>query len=108
MSIKQPCYSWMNFSRLAHCKMGKYSEEQGRRIASHLGNLSPNQRAVISALAKMPTDTPTGKDIQLKTRLSNASLVQALQVLRNKDIIYADENGIQRPLDPVIEYLLKE
>lgn len=43
-----------------------YCDEQRPRVASELGQLSPNQRAVIRALAKWPTTMPTGKDFQQK------------------------------------------
>ena len=38
--------------------------------------------------------------------MSSGSVVPALKTLRKKDMVYVDNNGIVKVLDPLIKYLL--
>lgn len=86
----------------------EFANEERHRVAFELATLSPNQRAVIAELAKNLTEQPSSKEFLSRVRLSSASNTQALKVLQEKDLIYRDENGLMRSLNPVIEYIIKQ
>lgn len=90
---------------LIHHVWESYCQEQRSRVSGGLSSLSPNQRAVVRSIAKHPTQQPMSAHFQQYTGLSTASLAQSLKVLRDKDIIYEDDDGYHRLLDPVIESL---
>lgn len=85
----------------------EYANDEKRGLTSELSRLSPNQRAVITALAKTPAEHPTSKDSLIKVRLSPASNQQAITALINKDMVFKDCQNLYRPLNPVIEYIIK-
>lgn len=84
-----------------------YIQEEHNRIATEITELSPNQQAVLLRLAIQSTDKPTGKAFLLKTKLPGTSVVQALQVLSEKDFIYRDQKNFWQLVDPAIIYFLK-
>lgn len=85
----------------------EYVLEERNRFSREVSALSPNQRAVLAALAASPTDKPLSKDFLSSVRLAGTSVAQATQVLLENDTIYRDENETLRLLDPALEsYLL--
>jgi uncharacterized protein len=76
-------------------------------IIGEILDLSINQKKCLNALAKRPTQEPLGKDFQQATMLPLSSLKQVINVLLKRDIIYKDENGYLRILDPALSYLLR-
>lgn len=75
-------------------------------IISEIIELSLNQKKCINALAASPTKEPLGKTFQRKTNLSLSSLKQVIDVLYDRDIIYKDDSGTVRVLDPAVSYLI--
>ena len=66
-----------------------------------------NQKKCLNALVDSPTQEPFSQSFQAKTKLSLSSLRQALDALIKKDIIWKDESGYLRVLDPAIAYFMK-
>jgi hypothetical protein len=83
-------------------------EEEWPRVANELLSLSPNQRAVLLFIAKEPTSQPSSHEFLQKTRLSGASMKQSLEVLLAKDLVYKDDAGFFRPLNPIITYVFRQ
>ena len=86
----------------------KYVDEEQYRIAAEISTLSPNQRAILRGLAFSPTNEPTGKEFSHFVRLSITSISQAVKILLEKDLLYKDNQGLLKILDPAIDTLLKE
>lgn len=74
--------------------------------ASEVSQLSPNQRAVLAALAAEPTSKPTSREFLSRVRLANASCAQAVETLTQRDLVFRDETGFFRILDPALERYL--
>lgn len=70
-------------------------------------NLSTNQRALLLALAKQPTSSPTSQEFLTLTGLASASANLAMQVLLEKDLIYINKQNLFCVLDPLLEFTLK-
>ncbi|MDX1433966.1 MAG: hypothetical protein R3286_16105 [Gammaproteobacteria bacterium] len=79
-----------------------FTTEESGWLAREVAALSPNQRAVLAALATEPTDKPQSKAFLTRTRLAAASNAQALQVLLERDLVYRDDDGWLRVLDPAL------
>lgn len=77
-------------------------------IISETLDLSINQKKCLNALANYPTEAPLSGELQRRAKLSPSSLKQALDVLIKKDLVYQDESGVTRLLDPAINFLLKK
>ncbi len=75
-------------------------------IVSDIIDLSANQKRIINCLATDPTSEIRGKTFLLKAKLSPSSIVQSVKALEAKDIIYRDEDGDYRILDPAIRFYL--
>jgi AAA+ ATPase superfamily predicted ATPase len=76
------------------------------RIVKDIVELSPNQRSIMNALARFPTNEPTGKEFLTRTRLSSASANLALKTLVEKDYIYYNKRGEVHIVDPAIKKYL--
>lgn len=85
-----------------------YAQEQRSRIVSELAVLSPNQRAIVNGLAQNPSTQLTSKAFLQEIELSSASAIQALKQLQEKDVVYRDEEGKLRLLDPIIQYFISQ
>jgi len=80
---------------------------QNRHITSReMERLSPNQRAVLRCLAQTPTDQPRAKAFVRRTRVSSASVGQAVRILEEQDLIKADPDGRWMVSDPVMQWSL--
>lgn len=84
-----------------------FTAEESSWLAREVAALSPNQRAVLGALATEPTDKPQSKAFLTRTRLAAASNAQALQVLLERDLVYRDVAGMLRILDPALARYLE-
>jgi hypothetical protein len=77
-------------------------ETRGRLVG-----LSPNQRKVLAALARNPTDQPQSQAWRRGLGIAPSSLGQALEALDQQDLVHVDESGVHRLLDPVVEAFLR-
>ena len=78
-----------------------------RHIISHdIMQLSINQRRVVSALAANPICEPFSSNFVIPLKLSTSSVQQAIEVLLKKDVIFVDEEGYYRVLEPAVSYYL--
>ena len=78
-----------------------------RHVVNHdLMNLSLNQRKVILALAKSPTQAIQSVDFTAPLKISTSSAQQALETLMRKDLVEIDPQGFYRVLDPAMRYYL--
>jgi len=84
-----------------------YVRQEARWLAHEVAELSPNQRAVLAALAQEPTAHPQSKGFLARTRLAGASNAQAVSVLTERDLVYRDEHQRLRVLDPALERYLQ-
>jgi len=85
-----------------------YVAEEAARIGSELVSLSPNQRAVLAAIAAEPTAEPRGRAFLERTRVASTSVGQALAVLLERDLAFRDPESRYRVLDPAMEWSLRE
>ena len=86
----------------------KYVQSEQSRIAYELARLSPNQRAVIRALATEHINQPGSQYFLEKVRLPTTSASQAIEALTAKDIIYKDQDGYLAVLDPAVGYFIAQ
>ena len=75
-------------------------------LQRELERLSPNQRAVLVNLAQTPTAQPRAKSFVARTRVSSASVGQAISILFAQDLIETDIDGAWRVKDPVLQWSL--
>jgi len=74
---------------------------------SLLTELSLSQKAVVSQLAKSPTKEITGKRFLISTNLASSTARTAKQQLEKDDVIYSDEDGVWRVMNPCLATYLK-
>lgn len=78
-----------------------------RHIISHdVMELSPNQRKILTALARTPVKEIQSTHFIAPLKISASSAQQAVAVLLNKDLIYKCKEGFYRVLDPAVRYYL--
>lgn len=75
-------------------------------IISDIIELSANQKRIITHLAQFPTSEIRGHAFLMKTKLAPSSIVQSVESLQNKDIIFQDKEGIYKLLDPAVRHYL--
>jgi hypothetical protein len=75
-------------------------------LVSDIAFLPLNQKKVLQSLASNSTDAPYASEFCLKTKLPAASVRRAFEYLLKKDIVYRDDAGIYRLLDPAVRYYL--
>lgn len=75
-------------------------------IISEVIDLSINQKRIVNCLAREPVTEIRGKEFLLTTKLSPSSAAQAVETLEEKDIIFQDEQGFYKLLDPAVRYYL--
>ncbi len=85
----------------------QYIETHKGMIVSDIVSLPLNQKKVIQALAESPTTEPYAHEFCLKTKLPSGSVRRALEYLLKKDIVYIDEQGCYKLLDPAIQHYLR-
>lgn len=71
-------------------------------FVSELLSLSNNQRNILTYIAQNPTAHPSHQEVSHSTGISDASIRQAIRVLKAKDYLYRDKQGILRILDPAL------
>jgi len=80
---------------------------QQHHISSRqMEHLSPNQRAVLRCLAETPTDQPRAKAFVARTRVSSASVGQAIKILAEQDLVKLNPDGVWSVADPVMQWSL--
>ncbi len=81
---------------------------ESRRVREEFTRLSPNQRAMLTVIARTPSSEPTGKEIISHARLSSSSAKLALEYLFDNDWIYRQSDGVIYAIDPVIAAWLQQ
>lgn len=84
-----------------------YVMEEQYRIANDLAPLSPNQRAILIALALNPTSEPTSSVFLTAIRLPATSTSLAIKTLMEKDLLYRNEENLLCLLDPAMETFIR-
>lgn len=83
-----------------------YVKTQRQIISYDSQSLSNNQRKLIVALAKNPTNEIQSIDFIGPLKISSSSAQQALTVLINKDLVYKTKDDYYKILDPAMRYYL--
>ncbi len=86
----------------------RYVEENKRRVATRVLELSLAQRAMLAAIARQPTPHPAGQEFLRQVRLPASTGLQAKGVLEREDLIQQNEAGVWEPVDPVLAAYLRE
>ncbi len=68
--------------------------------------LANAQRAVLAALAQQPTDKPTSQRYLGQFGIAGSTMLQAIDVLADKDFIRRDANGVYEVVDPLVKGFL--
>lgn len=68
--------------------------------------LANAQRAVLSALAMNPTDSPTAQSYLGQFGIAGSTMVQAIEVLIEKDFLRRNEQGYYEIIDPLVKGFL--
>lgn len=84
----------------------EYVDSNRKAISSDISGLSLNQKRMIATLAAMPGSAVFGKEFSDYADLSTSSIRQVLEVLTAKDIVYQDDEGVYRLLDPALRYFV--
>lgn len=85
----------------------EYIYTERGRISRELSYLSFGQRKVLTALAFGHTKELTGKPFLQKIDITGPSVISALEVLENKDLIGQKEDGSYFMIDPLMKYSLQ-
>jgi hypothetical protein len=85
-----------------------YVEENKRRVAVRVLELSLAQRAMLAAIARQPTSHPASQEFLSKVRLPASTGLQAKGVLEREDLIQQNEDGVWESVDPVLATYLRE
>lgn len=84
----------------------RLTEYHRHRFAREFERLSPNQRSVLLAIAETPTNQPRAKAFVRRTRVSSASVGQAIRILAEQDLIETDADGVWQVKDPLMQWAL--
>ncbi len=84
----------------------EYVDSNRKAISSDISGLSLNQKRMIATLAAVPGSAVFGKEFSDYADLSTSSIRQVLEVLTAKDIVYQDDEGVYRLLDPALRYFV--
>ena|SRR3990167_2155559 len=87
-------------------KWHNYVKNQRAIITHDVGELSSNQRKILTALAKSPTKEVQSSAFIGSIQISTSSAQQAIDVLLRNDMVYKDSEGNFRVLDPAVRYYL--
>lgn len=81
------------------------SEE--RRLVEELDKLTISQRLILKGIAhEADLQAPTAAYFLNKVKISSGTVSPILKALEKKDMIYVDQNGATKVLDPLLKYLL--
>ncbi len=83
-----------------------FTSSNKTNIISDIIDLSVNQKRIITCLAQAPTSEIRGHDFLMRTKLAPSSIVQSIESLESKDIVFHDTNGVYTLLDPAVRYYL--
>lgn len=83
-----------------------YVKNQRYIISHDVSELSPNQRKILTALAKAGTKEIQSTEFTVPIKISPSSAYQAVEVLMRSDMVYKDNIGVFRVLDPAMRYYL--
>lgn len=81
-----------------------FIEVNKNNIISEVLDLSINQKRVLNCLAQEPVQEIRGKEFLLKVKLPPSSIVQAIEALESKDLIFKSDAGFYKLLDPAVRY----
>ena len=84
----------------------EYINQQKNWITADIGHLTLNRRKVITALAYEATKEPQGAYFSERTGLTPSCTKKSLTDLIKLDMIYCDNKGYYRIIDPAIAYFL--
>ncbi len=84
----------------------EYIQNERSVIASDISTLSNNQKIVLKYFAYHPSNQPYGNKVLIATKLTSASLKQAIGKLVEKDMLFTDDLGFLRILDPAMQTLI--
>lgn len=85
-----------------------YVSQQRDWISNDLTQLTLNRRKVLTALAYQPTELFQGQEFSALVGLAPSSINKCITDLRKLDMIYQDNNGYFRVLDPSIAYFIRK
>ena len=85
----------------------QYVVTERPNVVKELSALSSGQVKLLIAIASEIKTKLTSKDFLQKVNLTSATVVQALNVLAEKDYIYQDDQGIYNLVDPLIKTTLQ-
>jgi len=83
-----------------------YVKEHLKQTRIMLSNLSAGQLKILILIALGYNREMTGKVIQKKINITSPSIVAALNVLENQDMIEKNEDGSYRAIDPAVKTTL--
>ena len=83
-----------------------YIEVQAPWITDDLSRLSPNQRNILAAIAYGHVTEPFSQEFSAMVKIAASSIKKSLNILCRDDLIYKNEIGEYRVLDPAIETYL--
>ncbi len=83
-----------------------YVKAQRYMISHDITELSPNQRKILTALAKTPTKEVQSAEFTRPLKISASSAQQALEVLLFKDLVFQRKDLAYTVLDPAMAYYL--
>ena len=85
----------------------QYVREERSSVASELDMLSRNQKKLLTMLAREHgTNAPLGQDFVQKSRISKATIAQALGFLEKHDYVEKSPTGQVTIIDPLIKTVL--
>lgn len=80
---------------------------ESRRLVEELDKLTINQRLLLKEIAHTPNlKEPTATSFLTKMKMGSGTLIPTLKSLMKKDMVYVDQDGVNRVLDPLLKYLL--
>lgn len=85
----------------------EYVHQQSIWIINDLSRITLNQRKIMTALAIQPTHELQGQEFSTKVSLSPSGVKKSLVGLQKTDMIYRDEKGLSRVLDPAVAYFIR-
>ena len=87
---------------------GRLLERERHEIHLSLGTLSTNQRAVLAALARTPTASPTAQAFLAEAGIAASSMTQAVDVLLARDFVRRGASDVLEVIDPLVRaYLVR-
>lgn len=76
-------------------------------IVSDIAKLTANQRNIVKTLAKKSIREIYGEYVRKSTKMSPSSIEKTVVSLMKLDVVYCDDQGVYRLVDPAILYFLQ-